>query len=327
MNQPARQTVSVTGATGFVGRHTVRALLDAGHTVRALVRSHEKARILPNDERLTRVEGDLFDAGSLDRLCEGTHAMVHCVGIRREYPTRGITFERLHVRGVERVVDAAERAGLERYVHVSALGTAPDQTDGYTRSKWAGEQIVRSSGLDWTILRPSIIHGPDGEFMQMVKAWVLGRSSPRFFLPYFVRPEGLEGFPPRPKFVSAQVQPVAVEDVASAAVRAIASDDAVGEIYPLVGPETVDWPTLLRTVRDAMPVTSKKPCVPLPAPLGVAMAHGARFLGLADLLPFGPSEPAMAARDNTANAAKAHAHLGLEPVSFTDSVKAYAGAI
>ena len=238
-----------------------------------------------------------------------------------------LTFDRTHIRGLERTVEAARYAGVDRLVHVSALGVAPEHTDGYTKSKWAGEQIVRSSGIDWTILRPSIVHGHDGEFMQMIKDWILGRANPRFFLPYFVRPEGLEGFPPVPKFAVPEVQPVAVEDVARAVVGALSTDDSIGEVYPLVGPETLDWPTLLRTVRDAMPSPSKKPCVPLPAPAGVAMAHGARFLGLADALPFGPSEPAMAARDNTANPAKAKAHLGIDPVPFTETVRAYADAI
>ncbi|MEM1424788.1 MAG: NAD(P)H-binding protein [Planctomycetota bacterium] len=317
MHQPARRTVCVTGATGFVGRHTVRAL----------VRSDEKAQSLPNDEQLSRVTGDLFDADAMGELCSGAHALVHCVGIRREYPASGVTFDRIHVRGVERTVEAARNAGVARLVHVSALGVAPDKTDGYTRSKWAGEQIVRSSGIDWTILRPSIVHGPDGEFMQMIKAWILGRATPRFFLPYFVRPEGLEGFPPKPKFVSAEIQPVAVEDVAHAIVGALRSDESAGEVYPLVGPETLDWPTLLRTVRDAVPFSSKKPCIGLPAPIGIGMAHGARVLGLADALPFGPSEPAMAARDNTANPSKTIAHLGIDPGPFTEGVRAYADAI
>lgn len=328
MSQPPRQTVCVTGATGFVGRHTVRALLDEGYAVRALVRSPEKAALLPDDERLTRVSGDLFGEGVLDELCRGAHALVHCVGIRREYPARGITFDRLHTKATRAAVDAAERAGLERFVLVSALGTRPDATTGYGKSKWASEQILRSSGLDWTILRPSIVHGADGEFVQMVKGWVLGRQSPRFFLPYFQKFEGVDGFPPRPMFGSAQVQPVHVDDVARAACAAIGTPEAVGEVYPLVGPDTMDWPTMLRTLRDAMPMAeSKKPVVGLPAQAGVAMAMGAKFLGLADALPFGPSEPAMGAEDNTANPAKAKAHLGVHPSPFAPTVASYAGAI
>ncbi len=327
MNQPARQTVCVMGATGFVGRYCVEALLHAGHSVRALVRDPEKASEFPANDRMSVVSGDLFSGGVLDELCQGAHAIVNCVGIRREFPNRGITFVRLHTRATQHAVDAAERNGLERFIQISALGTTPGGGDGYTKSKWASEQIVRGSSLDWTILRPSIVHGPDGEFMQMVRDWVLGRQSPRFFLPYFLRFDGVEGFPPIPKFVAAQVQPIAVEDVAHAVVSAIATPNAIGEIYPLVGPETVDWPTLLKTVRDAMPYGSKKPVIGLPAPAGVGMAYAARFLGLADALPFGPSEPALAAKDSTANIAKAKAHLGLEPRPFSSSVKAYADSI
>lgn len=328
MSQSSSQTISIAGATGFVGRHVVRAALERGHRVRALVRSDAGARVLPDDDRVERVMGDLFEGGVLDRLCEGAHSFVHCVGIRREYPQRGITFDRLHTRATERAVEAAERAGIARFVLVSALGTNEHAQTGYMRTKWASEQILRSSALEWTILRPSIIHGPDGEFMQMVKGWVLGRISPRFFMPYFVRFEGMDGFPPRPVFESAQVAPVAVEDVAEAAVVAIGTEEAEGEVYPLVGPESMDWPTLLKTTRDALPVGSKtKRAIGIPAPLGVALAHGAKFFGFADALPFGPSEPAMAAMDNVANPAKARAHLGLTPRPFARGVASYADAI
>lgn len=327
MNQPARQKVCVTGATGFVGRHTVKALLDEGFAVRALVRSADKASVLPDDERLTQVPGDLFEQGVLDRLCEDAHALVHCVGVRREYPSRGVTFARLHTRATERAVEAAERAGLERFVLVSALGTRPDADNEYTRSKWASEQIVRNASLDWTILRPSIIHGPDGEFMQMVRDWVLGRKAPRFFLPYFQRFEGMDGFPPFPQFSSAEVEPIAVEDVAQAAASAIGSAHAEGEVYPLAGPERMDWPTMLRTIQDALPERIKKPVIGLPAHAGIAMAQGAKFLGLSDVLPFGPSEPAMATQDSTANPSKARAHLGLNPRPFEATVRAYADSI
>lgn len=322
-------TVAVTGASGFVGRHTVASLLERGHAVRALIHSSGSARpALPSDDRLERVAGDVFEADVLDSLLDGADAVVHTIGIRREIPPDR-TFERLHPRAVAAVLDAAKRAGVRRIVHVSALGTRPDAPTEYWRTKYDAEMLVRRSGLEWTILRPSVIHGPDGELIQMIKAWVLGRAAPRFFLPYFTRVEKSEGkFPPRPKLVSAQIQPVHVDDVAAAIADALARDDSVGEVYPLVGPETVDWPALLTTVRDAMPMGDRsKPTRAIPAPLALLVVHVAGVLGLGAALPFGRGEPVMATEDSTASIAKAVAHLGFAPRPFRESVGAYAERI
>ncbi len=322
-HQPPR-TIAVTGATGFVGRHTVRRLVEAGHTARCLVRSADKAAGLLPDERVELVTADVFDRHALPELLDGADALVHTIGIRRETP--GVTFERLHPGGTERVTEAMRGAGVRRLVHISALGTRADATTDYHRSKHAAETIVRGSGLDWTILRPSLIHGPDGEFIQMVRAWVLNRMAPRFFLPWFARVEVEAGFPPKPpRLESAQVQPVHVEDVAEAVLRSLDRPQAIGEVYPLTGPETVDWPTLLTTVRDALPMGDKKMrTVGIPAPLGVVAARSAKAFGLAQALPFGPSEPVMASEPQTASRAKALAHLELETRPFIESVGAYA---
>ena len=328
MNQSGKSVIAVTGATGFVGRWTVRALLDAGYAVRGLIRDGEKAKdVLPAHDDLTWVEGDALKPDTLRDLCADCRGVVHTIGIRREIPRLGVTFARLHVAATKNVLDAAAEAGVGRYVHISALGVRPEAGTKYQQSKWEGEQLVRKSGLDWTILRPSIIHGPDGEFIQMIKDWTLGRAAPRFFLPYFQRFEGVSGKPPVPKFVSAQVAPVRVEDVAFAVVRSLEKDEAVGEVYHLAGPETLDWPSLLTHVRDSLPMSSRKPALGLPAPAGVAMALGARVLGLSEALPFGPSEPAMAAEDNTADTHKAIAHLGFDPKPFRESVAAYADQV
>lgn len=345
-NSTQAMTVAVTGATGFVGRHVVATLLDRGHTVRALVRDPEKAwGTLPSSDRVARIRGDVFDPRALASLLQGTDAVVHTIGIRREGggAAPGVTFERMHPRATQAVIDAmrlnaASRstggAGAKgsggRIVHVSALGTRPDAPSDYWRTKYDAELIVRRSGFDWTIVRPSIIHGHDGEFVEMVRDWVLGRAAPRFFLPYFAKVEPPKmGLPPTPpRLTSALVQPVHVDDVASAIVDALERDTSIGELYTLTGPDTVDWPTLLTTIRDAMPMgdKNKKPR-PIPAPIGVCAARAAKALGLDAALPFGPSEPLMASEDSVASHEKARAHLGFTPRGFKRSVAQYSGQI
>jgi len=325
-------TVGVTGATGFVGRHTVAALVAAGHSVRALVRSRAKAdATLPREgggSNVERVEGDVLDAGAIRELMTGVDAVVHTVGIRREIPP-AITFERMHTTATARVVDGARHAGVNRLIHISALGARAVAPTAYFRTKFDSETIVRKSGLDWTILRPSIIHGPDGEFVGMVRDWVLGRAAPRHFLPYFARVEMTPGFPPKPpKLISAMVQPVFVDDVARAVVSALAHPASIGEVIALVGPDTIDWPTMLTTLRDAMPMGNKAIRVlPIPAPCALGAARAAKAVGLSGALPFGEGEPVMGSEDNTGSPARARAILGIEPAEFVATVRAYAGAL
>jgi len=322
------QTVAVAGATGFVGRYVVRELLDRGVTVRALTRSGEKAaEVLPDHPNLRLVRGDVFDADTVRTLVEGCDAIANCIGIRREAGT--ITFEKMHVRVVEILADAAKKAGVSRFVHVSAIGTRPNAKTDYHRSKFGGEALLRRSGLDWTILRPSLVHGPDGELMKMIKDWSLGRAAPHVFIPYFADADfDPMAFPPKPpKPRSATMQPVAVESVAGAVADSLERADAIGEVYPLGGSERLTWPELLEHVRDHIPMAGKKRIIPIPGHLGHAMAVAAKPFGLAQALPFGPSEPLMAIEDNICDTRKAEQDLGFEPSSFREGVTGYADRI
>lgn len=331
MSESTPMTVAVTGATGFVGRHTVRTLLERGHRVRALVRDSNKANdVLPlGDEdtrdRITCVTGDITDSLSCQTLVEGAGALVNTVGIRRELKPN-VTFQRLHVLATKRLITAAHHHGVRRYLQVSALGVRAGATTGYGKSKFEAETLVRESGLAWTIVRPSLIHGPDGEFVHMVRDWVLGRSQPYAFIPYFQRVRFDTSKPTTPpKLESALVQPVNVRDVACFIADALASEEAIGEVYHLGGPERMTWPDVLETIRDNVPLaTTKKPIIGLPGHLGVIAAQTAGILGLGEALPIGPSEPVMAMQDSICSNRKAHAHLGYEPSPFAESVKSYA---
>lgn len=313
--------VAVVGATGFVGRHVVRELLSRGHEVRALARDVSKASaVLPVEERLRLVEGDLFDARALDDLIGGSDAVVNAVGLLRE-TGGGQTFKRVHVVGTRRLTEAATRGRCGRYVQISALGVSDEADTAYARSKFEAEGIVRSSGLSWTILRPSLVHGSDGEFMQMARGWATGRSAPFVFMPYFARMK--PGFP-KPEFESAKIQPVYVKDVARAVAEALERPDTEGEVYHLTGGETLTWPELLGFVRDRTPLA--KPGIrvlPIPAGVAAAKAKMAAALGMGALLPFDEGMARMGARDSVASSVKAREHLGFEPAGFRETAAGY----
>jgi len=319
--------VAVTGATGFVGRHVVRELVSRGITVRALVRDRGKAEDVLPEEGVELVTGDVHDGTVLDVLMHGAQAVVHTIGIRRELP-ENITFERMHVRATGVVLEAARRAGIRRHVQVSALGVRDNAPTRYQQSKYDAERLVQKSGLAWTIVRPALIHGAEGEFVQMVRDWVLGRAAPYFALPYFCRVEMREGFPPRPRLTSAKVAPVDVRDVARTIVEALSSDDAEGEIYAMCGSDVLEWPEMLRELEGAVQLRGKpKPVLPVPGRVGAANARLARVFGLSAALPFGESEPVLAMEDSVCGNGKLEAHLGITPRGFHDALSDYAGTI
>ncbi|MDO3377999.1 complex I NDUFA9 subunit family protein [Geoalkalibacter halelectricus] len=225
--------VYLTGSTGFVGREVLHQLLAAGHTVRCLVRPGSEGR-LPIEKNIEVRLGDVTDAESLAGSLEGCDAAVHLVGIIREFPGKGITFQRLHTEASRNLVAAAEAQGIRRYLHMSANGTRPAAESLYHQTKWQGEEAVRASTLEWTIFRPSLIFGPGDEFVNMLADLI--RKTP-------VVPVIGDG--------RYQMAPVAVEDVAAAFVAALDKEQCIGQTYPLCGPQAFSYDEILDLVGAA----------------------------------------------------------------------------
>lgn len=317
----ATGSAAVTGATGFVGRYIVRELLVRGWDVRALVRDEAKARaVLPEAAGLTLVKGDACDDDALDRLLVGCDTSIHLVGIIRENgPDQ--TFQRLHTEATERVVRAAERAGASRseplrHIQMSALGVRDGDTIPYRRTKRLGERAVEASALRWTIFRPGLIHGPDGELTRMIASWVRGSIPPWLFVPYFT-----PGW--NPTMPGAPVAPVFVGDVATVFCDAIARDGAVGRTYDLAGPEALAFDAMLRVYRDAVPGAKKLPIIGVPGPIAAMNARLADAIGLARLLPFDEGMARMAVEPSVSECTLARADLGFDPAPFTDALRTY----
>jgi NADH dehydrogenase len=246
----------------------------------------------------------------------GADALIHLVGIIRESPSKGVTFERIHLEGTRAVLEAAKRAGVRRYVHMSALGARPNAHSAYHRTKHAAEALVRGSSLDWTILRPSMIHGPGGEFTRMQVAWAKRQSMPFLFMPYFGA--GLFG-----TAGAGKLQPVYVGDVARAFVDALDNPKAIGQSYDLAGPDVLTWPELHRAVALAA-VGKRRPAVPIPAWYASLLTR----LVPAPLLPFNRDQVLMSQEDNTTPyVGRFAADFGWQPRPFAETLAAYAGQL
>lgn len=235
--------VFLTGGTGFVGGHVARRLVERGHRLRALVRRSEDA------ERLAElgaelVEGDITRRESLGDSLDECDAVVHLVGIIREKPPK-ITFERVHVEGTRNVVEAAYRSGVRKFVHMSALGAKPEGT-AYHRSKYEAERVVRDAPISHVIFRPSIIAGPGSEFVALITRLV--RLAP--IVPVIGSGEY-------------RLQPIDVEDVATAFTLAVERDDLRDETYEIGGPHKLTYNRVVEIVAEELSIRRRRFHLPL----------------------------------------------------------------
>lgn len=223
--------VAVTGGSGFVGSHLVPLLLDAGHEIRVIGRG---ARPVTLPQGLSMTFGNVITGEGLKDAFKDADVVVNLVAVIRN---RGVqTFTSVNAQGTAHVVDAARQAGVRRLVHLSAIGADPDPTFPYLCSKWQGEQWVRGSGLEWVILRSSVVFGErDGFFSQLAKALSLPA-------PFLVIPG--DG--------SAAFQPISADDLSRCLVAAVEDGDRSGKTYELGGPEQLTLDEITLAVAEAI---------------------------------------------------------------------------
>ncbi|MFC7188078.1 complex I NDUFA9 subunit family protein [Halorubrum yunnanense] len=270
--------VLVAGGTGFIGSYLCRALAEGGHDVTALSRSGGET-----PDGVDVATGDVTDYDSIAGAVEGRDAVVNLVALSPLFEPKGgnAMHDRIHRGGTSNLVQAAEDAGVEGFLQLSALGADPRGDTAYIRSKGKAEEIVRQSGLDWTIFRPSVVFGEGGEFVSFTKR-LKGMFAPG--LPLYPLPGGGK----------TRFQPVHVEDLVPMLVAALEEEKHVSETYEIGGPETLT----LRQVTDLVYEAERKgvTIVPLPMPLAKV---GLTVLGAVPGFPMGPDQYRSLQFDNT----------------------------
>lgn len=254
---PSRR-VLVTGASGFIASHLLPRLESRGHLVRAGWRGREG----PGRAAAPGVEWRVLDVTLPDTLAGAASecdVVVHLAGCRT--PPDGMSLERVNVAGTRNVLVAAAEAGVGRFVYVSALGASPVAGE-FFRARFQAEDAVMSSGLEYVILRPSVVYGPGDHFVSAIVR-LLRR------LPVF--PMLGDG--------TFRLQPLAVEDMVDALTQSVERPDVEGGLYELAGPEQLSYTRIVRTVGEV--AGCSKPVVPLPDLFAGRAVELARKAGMA----------------------------------------------
>ncbi|MDN3565945.1 complex I NDUFA9 subunit family protein [Paeniroseomonas aquatica] len=297
-----RHVATVFGGAGFIGRYVVQRLAARGYVVRVAGRNPAGARFLQTQGSVGQIvplSAGVADEGACARAIAGADLVVNLVGILQE--SKAGDFQRIQAEGAGRIARLAAAAGVERLVHLSAIGADPSSPSQYGRTKAAGEAAVRSAFPAVTILRPSIVFGPEDQFFNRFAG--LARM-----LPIMPVVAGASRF-----------QPVYVGDVADAVIAAATREDAVGKTFELGGPRVASFRELLRFILDT--TGHHRPLVDLPAALVKLQVAIGRFLPNP---PLTQDQLLMLQRDNVVAAGSLGlADLGIAPKALEAVVPGY----
>lgn len=247
--------VLIAGGTGFIGLALTRTVLERGHEVTVLARSPADAEI---PDEVATICGDVTDPDSLTAAMDGPDAIINLVALSPLYsPPSGHSHETVHYAGTTNLLRAAEANDVERFIQMSAVGADPDGPTAYLRAKGNAEVAVTESDLAWTIVRPSVVFGDGGEFIDFVRWVSFPPMSNRLSWPYVS---------PLPGRHSAQFQPIYREDLVSLIAEILQRDDVVGARLSFGGPSVYTLEEIVRLVHAA----EGKPARILPMPVSLA---------------------------------------------------------
>jgi uncharacterized protein YbjT (DUF2867 family) len=289
---------TILGATGFIGGHLTQRLLSDGHELTALCRQRPEPGTAASKCRV--VAGSFADQDSLEEACRGADVVYHLVGIIA--PTRTGSFQEIITEGTARVVQACRATGVKLIVYVSALGAAVDGATEYFRSKHAAEESVRNNGIDYVILRPSIVYGPGDGFVSLLQKMVT--LSP-------VTPVIGSG-----KFA---MQPVYIDDLVEAMVQAASRPEALNRVVDIGGPEVLEYIQILHILKKRLHLRRLNLHLPMPLMKLVAAVTERLFTPA----PLTKDQLVMLQQGSVGSIELMKELFGIRPVSFDEGLARY----
>jgi uncharacterized protein YbjT (DUF2867 family) len=291
--------IFIAGATGFVGGHLLDGLVASGYSMKCLVRSGKAEKSLA-DRGIEVIRGDITEPDTLKGILTAEDFVVHLVGIIQE--KKGATFRSVHVEGTSNLLNEAKRAGVRHFFYQSALGSDKDSWSGYLKTKAEAEELVRGSGLEYTIFRPSLIIGPwDGFTKRLVDVI---KMSP-------VVPVPGDG---RAKF-----QPIYIKDWVTCIKKVLEEPSSYTSTFDIGGPEHITYLEMIETLSKAL--GREKTIARIP--MGIMKFSTSLMEAVLPSPPVTSDQLRLLEMDNICDPMAVEKNFGFRPVSFREALKEF----
>ncbi len=290
--------ILITGATGYIGRHLVARLVAQGERPRCLIRDTRRAtNILPAD-KVELVQGDTLTPSLLAAAMQGVDTVVHAAFMTADLKqSAGNHYEETNVQGTRNVIQAAKEAGVRRIIEISGLGTRPDKPGSYMEGRFLAEKMLKESGLDWTIIQPSVLFGKDAPFIRGLADLI--RTSP--VVPLIGGGKML-------------FQPIYVEDVVTVIMYVLEEPEGTkNKTYTIGGPAYVSFTQVI----DVLLQTMHKSRLKAPAPTALVGVGAAMMEAVLPKPPLTKAAMTLFTFDNTTELNSVERDFGFSPMSFT----------
>ena len=294
--------ILITGATGYIGHYLVARLVALGERPRCLVREMDRAkRILPAD-KVELVQGATISPASLDAAVQGVDTIVHAAFLTADRKqSTGNEYEKTNVQGTAYLIQAAKKAGVKRVIEIGGLGTRPDKPGSYMQGRYLAEKMLKESGLDWTIIQPSVLFGKNAPFIKGLVDLI--RTSP---------------IVPLIGGGKIMFQPIYVEDVVTVIIKVLEDPvSTANKTYTIGGPAYYSFTQII----DALLQATHKQRIKVPAPTSLVGIGAAVMEAVLPKPPLTKAAMGLFTFDNTTDLHSVERDFGFTPLSFTTYLK------
>ena len=290
--------IFITGSTGFVGSEIVKLLIKENYKIFALVRNKNK---LPNANNLIAIEGNILEPYTYEDILKECDILINLVGIIREFPKKGVTFQNLHIKAVANLINITKNSNITKIIHMSANGAQENAVTNYHKTKFQGQQLVVNSGITYTIFQPSVIYGPNDEFINMLSK-VMSKTP---IFSYFGNGKQL-------------LQPTSVEEVAEIFVKSIKNQKTDNQIFTVCGNKILTYKEILQLILKIK--NSKKLLIPVPIFL---VKIAIRLFGKLDSFPLTKDQFHMLLEGNICNNRQIFKILNIRDINIEEKLREY----